>query len=151
MTVETSQTPSAAILFGSWPAVAQVPRGPLAAASAAIANRPASAHGPLLCRCDCGWYLRRNGNEVPPIAHPACFIHPRPDALARRIGATAIGFEGGVLHGRRMVVEGLTRALTVLPGCPVDWYYVLAALAAADHADFDLVGQTTAEIRPGAI
>nr|WP_251983063.1 DUF1365 domain-containing protein [Mycobacterium tuberculosis] len=39
MTVETSQTPSAAIDSDRWPAVAKVPRGPLAAASAAIANR----------------------------------------------------------------------------------------------------------------
>lgn len=70
MTVETSQTPSAAIDSDRWPAVAKVPRGPLAAASAAIANRllrRTATHLPLRLV-----YLTER-QQVPPIrAHPAC-------------------------------------------------------------------------------
>lgn len=68
MTVETSQTPSAAIDSDRWPAVAKVPRGPLAAASAAIANRllrRTATHLPLR--------LVYSDGTAPPIrAHPAC-------------------------------------------------------------------------------
>ncbi len=77
MTVETSQTPSASNSIRRLPAVAKVPRGPPAAASAAIANR-------LLRRTATTLPLRLvylpNGNRCWPIrAHPAWFIH-RPDA-----------------------------------------------------------------------
>ncbi len=113
MTVETSQTPSAAIDSDRWPAVAKVPRGPLAAASAAIANRllrRTATHLPLRLVYSDG---TATGAADP--RAPSLFIH-RPDALARRIGRHGlIGFGESYMAGEWSSKE-LTRVLTVLAG-----------------------------------
>ncbi|CKM37282.1 cyclopropane-fatty-acyl-phospholipid synthase [Mycobacterium tuberculosis] len=113
VTVETSQTPSAAIDSDRWPAVAKVPRGPLAAASAAIANRllrRTATHLPLRLVYSDG---TATGAADP--RAPSLFIH-RPDALARRIGRHGlIGFGESYMAGEWSSKE-LTRVLTVLAG-----------------------------------
>ena len=107
---ETIRTPSTAIDSKRWPAVAKVPSGPVAAASAAIADR-------LLRRAAARLPLRL----VYPDAHvigaadptaPALVIH-QPDALARRIGRHGlIGFGESYMAGE-WSSENLTQVLTV--------------------------------------
>jgi cyclopropane-fatty-acyl-phospholipid synthase len=108
------ETPSAAIDSGLWPAVAKVPSGPVAVASAAIAGRllrRAAARLPLRLVYPDGTAI---GAADPTL--PTLVIH-QPDALARRIGRHGlIGFGESYMAGEWSCEEspqGLTQVLTV--------------------------------------
>jgi cyclopropane-fatty-acyl-phospholipid synthase len=111
MSVEEIRKPSAAIDSGRWQAVAKVPSGPVAAASAAIADRllrRAAARLPLRLFYPDGTVI---GAADP--TSPTLVIH-QPDALARRIGRHGlIGFGESYMAGEWSSKE-LTPVLTVL-------------------------------------
>ncbi|OOK69153.1 putative cyclopropane-fatty-acyl-phospholipid synthase ufaA1 [Mycobacterium kansasii] len=125
MSIETIGTPSVTIDSERWPAVAEVPAGPVAAMSAAIADR-------LLRRAVARLPLRLVYPDGTAIgagdATSATLTVHRPQALARRIGRHGlIGFGESYLAGD-WSSEDLTRVLTVLaesvadlvPG-PLQW------------------------------
>jgi cyclopropane-fatty-acyl-phospholipid synthase len=97
MSTEIIQKPLAAVDWGRWPAVATVPSGPLAAASAVIAGRllqRAAARLPLRLVYPDGTVV----GAADPTA-PTLLIH-RPEALARRIGRYGlIGFGESYMAG----------------------------------------------------
>ena len=97
MSTETIQKPLAAVDWGRWPAVATVPSGPLATASAVIARRllhRAAARLPLRLVYPDGTVV----GAADPTA-PTLLIH-RPEALARRIGRYGlIGFGESYMAG----------------------------------------------------
>ena len=111
MSVETVRKLSAAIDSERWPAVARVPSGSLAAASAVIAERllrRAAARLPMRLVYPDGTVI---GASDP--TFPALFVH-RPDALARRIGRHGlIGFGESYMAGE-WSSNDLTGVLTVL-------------------------------------
>lgn len=130
MSIETIGTPSVTIDSERWPAVAAVPSGPVAAMSAAIADR-------LLRRAVARLPLRLVYPDGTAIgagdATSATLTVHRPQALARRIGRHGlIGFGESYLAGD-WSSEDLTRVLTVLaesvadlvPG-PLQWLRPLA-------------------------
>ncbi|OOK69639.1 mycolic acid cyclopropane synthetase family protein [Mycobacterium kansasii] len=130
MSIETIGTPSVTIDSERWPAVAEVPAGPVAAMSAAIADR-------LLRRAVARLPLRLVYPDGTAIgagdATSATLTVHRPQALARRIGRHGlIGFGESYLAGD-WSSEDLTRVLTVLaesvadlvPG-PLQWLRPLA-------------------------
>jgi cyclopropane-fatty-acyl-phospholipid synthase len=114
---ETIRTPSAAIDSKRWPAVAKVPSGPVAAASAAVAGR-------LLRRAAARLPLRLVYPDATVIgpADPTCptlVIH-QPDALARRIGRHGlIGFGESYMAGE-WSSKDLTQVLTVFAASVAD-------------------------------
>jgi cyclopropane-fatty-acyl-phospholipid synthase len=107
---ETIRKPSAAIDSERWPAIAKVPPGPIAAASAVIAERllrRAAARLPLRLVYPDG----RVVGAADPTA-PTLLVH-QPDALARRIGRYGlIGFGESYMAGEWSSDE-LTAVLTV--------------------------------------
>lgn len=111
MSVDSIQTFSPAIDSGRWPALAKVPSGPLAAASATIAElllRRASGGLPLRLIYPDGTVI--GGGDA---KSPALQIR-QPDALARRIGRHGlIGFGESYMAGE-WSSDDLTAALTVL-------------------------------------
>jgi cyclopropane-fatty-acyl-phospholipid synthase len=129
MSVETSretlETPSAAVDSGRWPAVATVPSGPVAAASAVVADRllrRAAARLPLRLVYPDGTVI----GAADPTA-PTLVVH-QPDALARRIGRYGlIGFGESYMAGE-WSSKDLTQVLTVfatsvadLVPAPLQW------------------------------
>ena len=110
MSTEIIEKPSAAIDWGRWPAVATVPSGPLAAASAVIAGRllqRAAARLPLRLVYPDGTVV----GAADPTA-PTLLIH-RPEGLARRIGRYGlIGFGESYMAGE-WSSNDLTGVLTV--------------------------------------
>jgi len=110
MSTEIIEKPSAAIDWGRWPAVATVPSGPLAAASAVIAGRllqRAAARLPLRLVYPDGTVV----GAADPTA-PTLLIH-RPQGLARRIGRYGlIGFGESYMAGE-WSSNDLTGVLTV--------------------------------------
>jgi cyclopropane-fatty-acyl-phospholipid synthase len=111
MSTQTIRKPSAAIDSERWPAVAKVPSGPIAAASAVIADRllrRAAARLPLRLVYPDGTVV----GAADPTA-PTLTIH-QPKALARRIGRYGlIGFGESYMAGE-WSSDDLTAALTVL-------------------------------------
>lgn len=105
------QTDSAAIDYQRWPAVARIPSGPVATASAAIADRllrRAAARLPLRLVYPDGTVV---GAADPTL--PTLLVH-QPDAMARRIGRHGlIGFGESYMAGEWSSTD-LTGALTVL-------------------------------------
>ncbi|SOJ53168.1 Tuberculostearic acid methyltransferase UfaA1 [Mycobacterium simulans] len=105
------QTPSAAIDYQRWPAVATVPSGPVAAVSAAVVDRllrRAAARLPLRLAYPDGSVVGAADSSLPTLS-----IH-QPDALARRIGRHGlIGFGESYMAGEWSSTD-LTGALTVL-------------------------------------
>jgi cyclopropane-fatty-acyl-phospholipid synthase len=97
MSVETIRNPSPAIDSERWPAVAQVPSGPVAATSAAIAARllrRAAARLPVRLVYPDGHVV---GAADPTL--PTMVLH-QPEALARRIGRYGlIGFGESYMAG----------------------------------------------------
>jgi cyclopropane-fatty-acyl-phospholipid synthase len=114
---ETARKPTAAVNSGHWPAVAKVPSGPVAAVSAAVANRllrRAAARLPLRMVYPDGTVI----GAADPTA-PTLLIH-QPDALARRIGRFGlIGFGESYMAGE-WSSNDLTRVLTVLAASVAD-------------------------------
>jgi cyclopropane-fatty-acyl-phospholipid synthase len=112
---ETIETPSAAIDSGRWPAVAKVPSGPVAATSAAIADRllrRAAARLPLRLVYPDGTVIGAADSTVSALK-PTIVIH-QPPALARRIGRHGlIGFGESYMAGEWSSPD-LTQVLTVL-------------------------------------
>jgi cyclopropane-fatty-acyl-phospholipid synthase len=113
MNVQIVRKPSAAIDSRRWPAVAKVPSGPVAAASAVVTDqllRRAAARLPLRLVYPDGVV-----GAADPTA-PTMVIH-RPDALARRIGRHGlIGFGESYMAGDWSCQESpqhLTQVLTV--------------------------------------
>jgi cyclopropane-fatty-acyl-phospholipid synthase len=110
MTIPT-QSPSAAIDPERWPAVATVPSGPVATASAAIADwllRRAAVRLPLRLVYPDGAVIGADGPGAPALA-----IN-EPDALARRIGRHGlIGFGESYMAGE-WESDDLTGVLTAL-------------------------------------
>ncbi|OSC42654.1 class I SAM-dependent methyltransferase [Mycobacterium decipiens] len=117
MTVETIQTPSAAVDSDRWPAVAKVPTGRVAAASATITNRllrRAAARLPLRLVYPDGTAI---GAANP--SSPSLILH-QPEALARRIGRHGlIGFGESYMAGEWSSTD-LIRVLTVLAASVTD-------------------------------
>ncbi|BBX75084.1 class I SAM-dependent methyltransferase [Mycobacterium shinjukuense] len=124
------QTPSAAIDYRRWPALAQVPSGRLAAVSATIADR-------LLRRAAARLPLRLVYPEdtvlgaADPMS-PALVVH-RPDAFTRRVGRHGlIGFGESYMAGEWSSTE-LTGVLTVLAESVTDlvprWLHWLRPIA----------------------
>jgi cyclopropane-fatty-acyl-phospholipid synthase len=117
MSLEAIQIPSAAIDPERWPAVARVPSGPVAAASAVIAERllrRVAARLPLRLAYPDGTVV---GAADPTL--PTLLVH-RPDALARRIGRHGlIGFGESFMAGEWSSSD-LTRLLTVLADSVAD-------------------------------
>src|SRR5581483_3072791 len=111
MSVEAFRMPSAAIDPTRWPAVATVPSGPVAAASAVVAEgllRRAAARLPMRLVYPDGTVI---GAADPTL--PALFMH-RPDALARRTGRYGlIGFGESYMAGE-WSSNDLAGLLTVL-------------------------------------
>ncbi len=109
MRVPTIRKPSPAIDSQRWPAVAKVPSGPVAAASAVVADRllrRAAARLPLRLVYPDGVI-----GAADPTA-PSMVIH-RPDALARRIGRRGlIGFGESYMAGD-WSSQDVTQVLTV--------------------------------------
>jgi cyclopropane-fatty-acyl-phospholipid synthase len=103
--------PSATIDSGRWPAVAKVPSGPVAALSAAIADRllrRAAARLPLRLVYPDGTVIGAADPTAPNL------LVRQPDALARRIGRRGlIGFGESYMAGE-WSSEDLTPLLTVL-------------------------------------
>ncbi len=132
MSVESIERPSTAIDSGRWPAVAEVPPGPLAATSAAIADRllrRAAARLPLRLNYPDGTVI--GGGDA---LSPALTIH-QPDAMARRIGRHGlIGFGESYMAGE-WSSNDLTAALTVLAESVGDlvprWMHWLRPIAPA--------------------
>ncbi|WP_310779484.1 class I SAM-dependent methyltransferase [Mycobacterium sp. Z3061] len=132
MSVLAIETRITAIDSGRWPAVAKVPSGPVAAASATVADRllrGASARLPLRLIYPDGSVI--GGGD--PIS-PALTIH-RPDALARRIGRHGlIGFGESYMAGE-WSADDLTAVLTVLAESVADlvprWLQRLRPIAPA--------------------
>lgn len=132
MSIESIERSSTAIDSGRWPAVARVPSGPLAAASAAVADRllrRASARLPLRLNYPDGT-VTGGGDAL----SPALTIH-HPDALARRIGRHGlIGFGESYMAGE-WSSNDLTSALTVLAESVADlvprWLHWLRPIAPA--------------------
>jgi cyclopropane-fatty-acyl-phospholipid synthase len=114
---ETIRKPSAAIDSDRWPAVAKVPSGPVAAASAVIAGRllrRAAARLPLRLVYPDGEVI---GAADP--TSPTLVMH-RPDALARRIGRHGlIGFGESYMAGE-WSSKDLIGVLTVLAASVAD-------------------------------
>jgi cyclopropane-fatty-acyl-phospholipid synthase len=114
---ETIRKPAAAIDSERWPAVAKVPSGPVAAASAVIADRllrRAAARLPLRLVYPDSTVV----GAADPTA-PTLVIH-QPDALAHRIGRHGlIGFGESYMAGE-WSSNDLTEALTVLAGSVAD-------------------------------
>ena len=110
MSVQSIQKPSTSIDSKRWPAVARVPRGPAAAASAVVADRllrRAAARLPLRLVYPDGTVI---GAADP--TTPTLVIH-RPRALARRIGRYGlIGFGESYMAGE-WSSDQLTEVLTV--------------------------------------
>lgn len=110
MSAALTRTPSAAIDPERWPAVARIPSGPVAAASAAVADR-------LLRRAAASLPLRLvypNGTMIGAgdRTSPAMLIH-RPAALSRRMGRYGlIGFGESYMAGEWESTD-LTGLLTV--------------------------------------
>ena len=145
---ETIRKPSAAIDSERWPAVAKVPSGPVAAASAVIAGRllrRAAARLPLRLVYPDGDGDRRRRPDVTDPGDPPAGRAGTPDRAARPDRLRR------VLHGRRMVVERPHRGVDGagrIGGRPGAQH---AAMAAADRRrPFDRVGEAPAEIRRGA-
>ena len=117
MSVQIFRKPSAAIDSMRWPAVAKVPSGPVAAASAVIADRllrRAAARLPLRLVYPDGTVV----GAADPTA-PTLLIH-QPEALARRIGRHGlIGFGESYMAGD-WSSNDLPAALTVLAGSVAD-------------------------------
>jgi cyclopropane-fatty-acyl-phospholipid synthase len=117
MSLETIQRPSPPIDSERWPAVAKVPSGPVAAASAVVVDRllhRAAARLPLRLFYPDGTAV----GAADPTA-PTLVIH-RPDAMARRIGRHGlIGFGESYMAGEWSATD-LTEALTVLAGSVAD-------------------------------
>jgi cyclopropane-fatty-acyl-phospholipid synthase len=113
MSVQTVQIPSAAIDPDRWPAVAKVPSGPLAAASAIVADRllrRAAARLPMRLIYPGGIVIGAADPTLPTLS-----VH-EPDALARRIGRYGlIGFGESYMAGE-WSSEDLAGLLTVLAG-----------------------------------
>lgn len=111
MSVESIRTPSAAIDSGRWPAVATVPSGPVATASAVVAERllrRAATRLPMRLSYPDGTVI---GSPDPSL--PALVLH-RPDAVARRIGRHGlIGFGESYMAGE-WSSNDLVGLLTVL-------------------------------------
>lgn len=111
------EIPSAVIDSRRWPAVARVPSGPVAAASAVIADRllrRAAARLPLRLRYPDGRVI---GAADP--TSPTLLVH-QPDALARRIGRHGlIGFGESYMAGEWSSTD-LTAVLTVLAASVAD-------------------------------
>lgn len=132
MTLTSIELRSEAIDSGRWPAVAKVPSGPVAAASAEIADRllrGAAARLPLRLTYPDGSVIGGGG-----AAGPALTIH-QPDALARRIGRHGlIGFGESFMAGE-WSSDDLTAALTVLAESVADlvprWLHWLRPIAPA--------------------
>ena len=132
MSIDSIERCGTAIDSDRWPAVAKVPSGPLAAASAAIADRllrRASARLPLRLTYPDGTTI--GGGDA---LSPALTIHQR-DALARRIGRHGlIGFGESYMAGEWSSNE-LTAALTVLAESVADlvpqWLHWLRPIAPA--------------------
>jgi cyclopropane-fatty-acyl-phospholipid synthase len=107
---ETIQKPSAAIDSRRWPSVAKVPSSPIAAASAAIADRllrRAAARLPLRLV-----YPDRTVVGAADPTAPTLVVH-QPEALARRIGRYGlIGFGESYMAGE-WSSDDLTAVLTV--------------------------------------
>jgi cyclopropane-fatty-acyl-phospholipid synthase len=107
---ETIQKPSAAIDSMRWPSVAKVPSSPIAAASAAIADRllrRAAARLPLRLV-----YPDRTVVGAADPTAPTLVVH-QPEALARRIGRYGlIGFGESYMAGE-WSSDDLTAVLTV--------------------------------------
>jgi cyclopropane-fatty-acyl-phospholipid synthase len=124
MRVPTIRKPSPAIDSQRWPAVAKVPSGPVAAASAVVADRllrRAAARLPLRLVYPDGVI-----GAADPTA-PTMVIH-RPDALARRIGRHGlIGFGESYMAGdwsSQDVTQVLTvfaRSVADLVPSPLQW------------------------------
>ena len=110
MSATAIQTPSAAINYERWPAVAAVPSGPLAATSGAVAGgllRRAVARLPLRLVYPDGTVV---GAADPTV--PTLLLH-RPQGLARRIGRRGlIGFGESYMAGE-WSSNDLTGVLTV--------------------------------------
>jgi cyclopropane-fatty-acyl-phospholipid synthase len=117
MSLETVETPLAAIDSERWPAVAEVPSGPVAAISAVVVDRllhRAAAHLPLRLVYPDGTVVGAADPHT-----PAILIH-RPDAMARRIGRHGlIGFGESYMAGEWSSTD-LTGALTVMAGSVAD-------------------------------
>lgn len=107
---QTIRKPSATIDSERWPAVAKAPSGPLAAASAVIADRllrRAAARLPLRLAYPDGTVVGAADPTVPTLA-----IH-QPQAMARRIGRYGlIGFGESYMAGE-WSSDDLTAVLTV--------------------------------------
>lgn len=122
-----------------WPAVAKVPSGPVAAASAAIADRllrRAAGRLPLRLIYPDGTVIGAGGAVIGAggAASPALTIQ-QPDALARRIGRRGlIGFGESYMAGE-WSSDDLTAALTVLAESVADlvpgWLHWLRPIAPA--------------------
>ncbi|MBW0019758.1 MAG: class I SAM-dependent methyltransferase [Mycobacterium sp.] len=117
MTLDTIQMPPPTIDSARWPAVAKLPAGPFAAASAVVAQallRRAAARLPMRLVYPDGTVAGTAGRSA-----PSLMVH-RPEALARRIGRHGlIGFGESYMAGE-WSAEDLTHVLTVLAGSVAD-------------------------------
>jgi cyclopropane-fatty-acyl-phospholipid synthase len=135
MSLVSVETLPATIDSARWPAIAELPSGPVATASAAIADRllrRAAVRLPLRLIYPDGTVIGGTGSVA---AHcPALTIH-QPDALARRIGRRGlIGFGESYMAGD-WSSDDLTAALTVLAESVADlvprWLHWLRPIAPA--------------------
>ncbi|MEB3984296.1 class I SAM-dependent methyltransferase [Mycobacterium sp. 663a-19] len=117
MTLDTIQRALAAVDSERWPAVAAVPSGPIAAASAVVAHRllrRAAARLPLRLA-----YPDRTVVGAADPAAPTLVVH-QPEALARRIGRHGlIGFGESYMAGE-WSSDDLPALLTVLAASVTD-------------------------------
>jgi cyclopropane-fatty-acyl-phospholipid synthase len=135
MSLASVETFSAAIDSVRWPAIAKPPSGPVATASAAVADRllrRAGARLPLRLIYPDGTVIGGAGSDES--LCPALTIH-QPDALARRIGRRGlIGFGESYMAGE-WSSNDLTAALTVLAESVADlvprWLHWLRPIAPA--------------------
>jgi cyclopropane-fatty-acyl-phospholipid synthase len=135
MSLVNVETLPATIDSARWPAIAELPSGPVATASAAIADRllrRAAVRLPLRLIYPDGTVIGGAGSGA---AHcPALTIH-QPDALARRIGRRGlIGFGESYMAGE-WSSDDLTAVLTVLAESVADlvprWLHWLRPIAPA--------------------